>query len=142
MEAARLAPANSRSAGLEANRGGGFKRSEERSLKRVSERRAGRFDLTLCDCAGVIRRHDASREICLNSCWWCAPGRGRGRPIRLAAILIALFSSAPVLMALSNIEHDREQNLQLLKERTWIDIPAVCADQRRPIVAIAKGMSG
>jgi hypothetical protein len=78
----------------------------------------------------------------LNSCWWCAPGRGRGRPIRLAAILIALFSSAPVLMALSNIEHDRERNLQLLKERTWIDIPAVYADQRRAIVAIAKGMSG
>jgi hypothetical protein len=39
------------------------------------------------------------------------------------------------LIALSNVDADRSRNLQLIKERSWFDIPLVDASQRRAIVA-------
>jgi hypothetical protein len=46
------------------------------------------------------------------------------------------------LVGLSNVEIDRERNLQLLKERRWIDVPMVYANQHRGILAIEKGFHG
>jgi hypothetical protein len=46
------------------------------------------------------------------------------------------------LIGLSNLEADKERNLQLLKERGWFDIPMVYNNNRRAILAIEKGASG
>ena len=46
------------------------------------------------------------------------------------------------LVGLSNVEADRARNLQLLKERSWFDIPLVYTNQRRAIIAIEKGAPG
>jgi hypothetical protein len=46
------------------------------------------------------------------------------------------------LVGLSNVDADRARNLQLLKERSWFDIPLVYANQRRAIIAIEKGAPG
>ncbi len=43
------------------------------------------------------------------------------------------------LVGLSNVDPDRSRNLQLLKERSWFDVPLVYANQRRAIIAIEKG---
>ena len=37
---------------------------------------------------------------------------------------------------------DRARNLQLLKERSWFDVPLVYVNQRRAIIAIEKGAPG
>jgi hypothetical protein len=37
---------------------------------------------------------------------------------------------------------DRDRNLRLLKESAWIDIPVVCNDSRRAIIALEKGTPG
>ena len=46
------------------------------------------------------------------------------------------------LVGLSNVEVDRARNLQLMKERSWFDVPLVYANQRRAIIAIEKGAPG
>ena len=46
------------------------------------------------------------------------------------------------LLALSGVDSERARNMQLLKERSWFDIPVVYANQRRAIVAIEKGSPG
>src|SRR3954453_1294531 len=46
------------------------------------------------------------------------------------------------LVGLSNVDTDRARNLQLLKERSWFDIPLVYVNQRRAIIAIEKGAPG
>jgi hypothetical protein len=46
------------------------------------------------------------------------------------------------LIGLSSVDADKEHNLQLLKERTWFDIPVVSNDNRRAILAMEKGTSG
>jgi hypothetical protein len=46
------------------------------------------------------------------------------------------------LIGLSNLEADKERNLQLLKERAWFDIPVVYNNNRRAILAIEKGSPG
>jgi hypothetical protein len=46
------------------------------------------------------------------------------------------------LIGLSSLEGDKDRNLQLLKERPWIDIPIVYTNHRRAILAIDKGTSG
>jgi len=46
------------------------------------------------------------------------------------------------LVGLSNVEADRTRNLQLLKERSWFDVPLVYVNQRRAIIAIEKGAPG
>ena len=45
-------------------------------------------------------------------------------------------------MGLSNVDADRQRNLQLLKERSWFDVPLVYVNQRRAIIAIEKGAPG
>src|SRR4030081_1926495 len=46
------------------------------------------------------------------------------------------------LVGLSNVDADRTRNLQLLKERSWFDVPLVYVNQRRAIIAIEKGAPG
>lgn len=48
----------------------------------------------------------------------------------------AKISDRAFLIGLSNVDADRTRNLQLLRERAWIDIPIVYASGRRAILAI------
>ena len=45
-------------------------------------------------------------------------------------------------VGLSNVDADRARNLQLLKERSWFDVPLVYANQRSATIAIEKGAPG
>jgi hypothetical protein len=63
----------------------------------------------------------------------------RGTP--LAGLAVKVTDNF-FLIGLSNVETDRIRNLQLLKERSWFDIPLVYANQRRAIVALEKGAPG
>lgn len=65
--------------------------------------------------------------------------QARGTP--LAGLAVKVTDNF-FLIGLSNVEVDRARNLQLLKERSWIDVPLVYANQRRAIVAIEKGEPG
>jgi hypothetical protein len=46
------------------------------------------------------------------------------------------------LIGLSNVDADKERNLQLLKERGWFDIPVVYNNNRRAILSMEKGTPG
>src|SRR6266852_4193185 len=46
------------------------------------------------------------------------------------------------LIGLLSVEVDMQRNLQLLKERSWFDIPVVYGDGKRAIIAIEKGTPG
>jgi hypothetical protein len=65
--------------------------------------------------------------------------RAKGTPLAAQATKIARGS---FLVGLSNRESDRSRNLQLLKERSWFDIPLFYASQRRGILAVEKGYRG
>jgi uncharacterized protein len=45
-------------------------------------------------------------------------------------------------IGLSNVEADKDRNIQLLKERSWFSIPVVYNNNRRAILAIEKGTPG
>jgi len=45
-------------------------------------------------------------------------------------------------VGLSSVEVDMQRNIQLLKERSWFDIPVVYSDGKRAIIAIEKGIPG
>jgi hypothetical protein len=47
-----------------------------------------------------------------------------------------------LLIGLSALETDRERNIQLLKERSWFDIPVVYNNGRRAILALETGNPG
>lgn len=65
--------------------------------------------------------------------------RAQGTPF---AALATKVTKSSFLVSLSGLEHDRQRNLQLLKERSWFDIPMVYAKQRRGILAVEKGSRG
>jgi hypothetical protein len=65
--------------------------------------------------------------------------RERGVPLAGLAVKV---TNGTFLVGLSNVEADREHNLQLLRERRWIDFPLVYANQHRGILAIEKGYRG
>ncbi len=46
------------------------------------------------------------------------------------------------LIGLSSVDVDMQRNVQLLKERSWFDIPVVYGDGKRAIIAIEKGTPG
>jgi hypothetical protein len=46
------------------------------------------------------------------------------------------------LVGLSALQADTERNIQLLKERSWFDIPIVYNNNRRAILAMEKGTPG
>jgi hypothetical protein len=65
--------------------------------------------------------------------------QARGTPLAGLAVKV---TDGFFLVGLSNIDSDRVRNLQLLRERSWFDIPLVYANQHRAIIAIEKGSSG
>lgn len=65
--------------------------------------------------------------------------QARGTPLAGLAVKV---TEGFFLVGLSNAEADRARNIQLLKERSWFDVPLVYSSQRRAIVAIEKGAPG
>lgn len=65
--------------------------------------------------------------------------QARGTPLAGLAVKV---TDGFFLVGLSNVEADRARNLQLLKERSWFDIPLVYSNQRRAIIAIERGSPG
>jgi hypothetical protein len=65
--------------------------------------------------------------------------QARGTPLAGLAVKV---TDGFFLVGLSNVDADRSRNLQLLKERSWFDIPLVYTNQRRAIIAIEKGSPG
>jgi hypothetical protein len=65
--------------------------------------------------------------------------QARGTPLAGLAVKV---TDGFFLVGLSNVDADRQRNLQLLKERSWFDVPLVYANQRRAIIAIEKGAPG
>jgi hypothetical protein len=46
------------------------------------------------------------------------------------------------LVGLSSVDAEMARNVQLLKERSWFDIPVVYADGKRALIAVEKGIPG
>ena len=65
--------------------------------------------------------------------------QARGTPLAGLAVKV---TDGFFLVGLSNVEADRTRNIQLLKERSWFDVPLVYVNQRRAIIAIEKGPPG
>ena len=65
--------------------------------------------------------------------------QARGTPLAGLAVKV---TDGFFLVGLSNVESDRARNIQLLKERSWFDVPLVYVNQRRAIIAIEKGPPG
>jgi hypothetical protein len=65
--------------------------------------------------------------------------QARGTPLAGLAVKV---TDGFFLVGLSNVDDDRRRNLQLLKERSWFDVPLVYTNQRRAIIAIEKGAPG
>ena len=63
----------------------------------------------------------------------------RGTPLAGLAVKV---TAGFFMIGLSNVEADRERNIQLLKERAWLDIPLVYGNNLRAILAIDKGSPG
>jgi len=63
----------------------------------------------------------------------------RGVPLNGVAVKV---TANFFLIGLSSVDVDMQRNIQLLKERSWFDIPVVYGDGRRAIVAIEKGTPG
>jgi hypothetical protein len=65
--------------------------------------------------------------------------QARGVPLAGLAVKV---TNGFFLIGLSASDSDRERNLQLLKERSWFDIPVVYNNNRRAILALEKGTPG
>jgi hypothetical protein len=65
--------------------------------------------------------------------------RARGTPFEA---LTTKTGKGSFLIGLSNKETDRARNLQLLKDRSWFDIPLIYVSKRRAILAVEKGSRG
>jgi len=65
--------------------------------------------------------------------------QARGTPLSALAVKV---TDGFFLVGLSNVDADRARNLQLLKERSWFDIPLVYVNGKRAIIAIEKGAPG
>jgi hypothetical protein len=65
--------------------------------------------------------------------------QARGTPLAGLAVKV---TDGFFLVGLSNVDTDRVRNIQLLKERSWFDVPLVYVNQRRAIIAIEKGPPG
>jgi hypothetical protein len=64
-------------------------------------------------------------------------GRGTQLSGRSVKVTNNLF-----LFGLSSAEADKKRNIELLKERGWLDIPLYYNNNRRGIVAVQKGEPG
>ena len=65
--------------------------------------------------------------------------QARGTPLAGLAVKV---TDGFFMVGLSNVGADRARNLQLLKERSWFDVPLLYNNRRRAIIAIEKGAPG
>lgn len=65
--------------------------------------------------------------------------QSRGTPLSGLAVKV---TDGFFLIGLSNVDTDRSRNIQLLKERSWFDLPLVYTNKRRAIIAMEKGPPG
>lgn len=65
--------------------------------------------------------------------------QARGAPLSGLAVKV---TNGFFLIGLSAVDADRQRNLQLLRERSWFDIPVVYNNGRRAILAVEKGTPG
>ncbi len=63
------------------------------------------------------------------------------RGVPLAGLAVKVTDNY-FLIGLSAVEADVQRNIQLLKERSWFDIPVVYNNNRRAIIAVEKGTPG
>lgn len=63
----------------------------------------------------------------------------RGVPLNGVAVKV---TTNFFLIGLSSVDADLQRNVQLLKERSWFDIPVVYGDGKRAIIAVEKGTPG
>jgi len=63
------------------------------------------------------------------------------RGIALAGLSVKASTNF-FLIGLSNVDADRTRNIELLKERTWLDVPIVYNNEHRAILAVEKGTPG
>ena len=63
------------------------------------------------------------------------------RGVPLAGIAVKVTDNV-FLIGLSSVDSDVQRNMQLLKERTWFDIPVVYSSGSRAILAMEKGTPG
>jgi len=63
----------------------------------------------------------------------------RGVPLSGVAVKV---TANFFLIGLSSVDVEMQRNMQLLKERSWFDIPVVYGDGKRAIIAIEKGTPG
>lgn len=63
----------------------------------------------------------------------------RGVPLAGLAVKV---TNGYFLIGLSAVEVDQQRNIQLLKERSWFDIPLVYTNGKRAILAVEKGTPG
>lgn len=64
--------------------------------------------------------------------------QARGTPL---SALAAKVTDGFFLVDLSEVA-ERSRNLQILKERSWLDVPLIYVNQRRAIIAIEKSVPG
>jgi hypothetical protein len=63
----------------------------------------------------------------------------RGEPIIGTPVKV---KGGHFVIGLSAVEAERDRNLMLLKNRSWLDIPIVYTDGQRAILAVEKGRAG
>jgi hypothetical protein len=68
------------------------------------------------------------------------PGEtARGVPLNGIAVKV---TTNFFLIGLSSVDADMKKNIQLLKERSWFDIPVVYGGGKRAIISVEKGKPG
>ncbi len=65
-----------------------------------------------------------------------------GEETKGAPIVVRSTQSGPASFALLCDENYQQQNLKLLRERAWINLPIIYKDGHRAIIALGKGTSG
>ncbi len=63
------------------------------------------------------------------------------RGVPLAGLAVKVTTNF-FLIGLSSVDAEMQRNIQMLKERSWFDIPIVYNDGKRAIIAIEKGTPG
>ncbi len=64
---------------------------------------------------------------------------GRGTPLAGLAVKV---TNGYFLVGLSAVEVDRQRNIEMLKQRDWLDIPLVYTSGKRAILSLEKGTPG
>lgn len=68
-----------------------------------------------------------------------SPDQPRGTPLAATSVKV---QDGYFLIGLSNVDVDRDRNIQVLKERTSLDIPMVYGNGKRAILSLEKGSPG